>query len=449
MNVRATAWVLAAVLGVLTAAAEAQEGPLSAFGDLWTREPRAGSVALDENERPEGRLKAPSIRVEHRGQRDWCLTSRARVKVAEGDMLSMSAWLRVRGAGGASISLVTYDAAGKVVEWMCGPAEASKGGDWQRVRSRLVVPRGVAAVVPRLCGQGPATVWMQQFTWQKTGSMKDMIDRDLPERVTVANGAIAVTFDTAGAALEVLDRRTKRAWRQAGPGKLIVLKCAKVAGGLNARLLHTAESLEIDLKLRLDGDGPELTLALAADGPLHRPIQFPSPFVTRAGTHLVVPMNEGISYPVDDGTIRAFRLIAYGGHGICMAFWGVTDGEAGHMAIIETPDDAAIRIGRTGGLLCVAPEWDPQKGRFGYERRLRYVFLDRGGHVAMCKRYRAHARKIGLLRTLAEKRKEVPAVDLLAGAVNVWCWDRDPVEMVKEMQAAGIERVLWSNRGSP
>jgi hypothetical protein len=449
MNVRTSAWVPGVMLWALTAGAEAREGPLSRFHDLWTRQPNAGSAAVDESQRPEGPANLPSIRIEHRGERDWCLTSRARLEVAEGDILNLSAHLRLRGQGTATISLVTYDAAGKVVEWMYGSAEARKGGGWHRVRSRLIVPPGVASVVPRLTGSGKATVWMQQFTWQKAGSVKDMIDRDLPGRVTAANDAISVTFDTAAATLEVLDRRTKHTWRQERPGKLIVLKCEKVAGGLNARLLHAAGSLEIALKLRLEGDGPELTLALVAEGPLHRPIQFPGPFVTGAGTYLVVPMNEGISYPVDDRTIRTFRLVAYGGHGICMAFWGVTDGAAGHMAIIETPDDAAIRLRRSAGLLCVAPEWDPQTGRFGYERRLRYVFFDRGGHVALCKRYRAYAKKIGLFRTLAEKRKDVPAVDRLVGAVNVWCWDRDAVGIVREMRAAGIERILWSNRGRP
>jgi hypothetical protein len=165
-------------------------------------------------------------------------------------------------------------------------------------------------------------------------------------------------------------------------------------------------------------------------------------------------MNEGISYPVDDESIDPMRLIAYGGHGICMAFFGATDGEAGWTAIIETPDDAALRIDRRGGGrgnegLVAAVEWDPQKGRLGYARRLRYVFFDRGGHVAMCKRYRAHAKETGLLKTLAEKRAENPAVDLLAGAVNVWCWEREPVAIVTEMREAGIERILWSRRAEP
>jgi hypothetical protein len=98
--------------------------------------------------------------------------------------------------------------------------------------------------------------------------------------------------------------------------------------------------------------------------------------------------------------------------------------------------------------LAVAPEWDAQKGQFGYERRLRYVFFDGGGHVAIAKRYREYARQIGLLKTLAEKRQENPNVDLLVGAVNIWNWDADPVQLATQMRAAGIERILWSRGGS-
>jgi hypothetical protein len=127
----------------------------------------------------------------------------------------------------------------------------------------------------------------------------------------------------------------------------------------------------------------------------------------------------------------------------------VTDGQAGQMAIFETPDDAAIRMSRLDGRLVIAPEWDPQKQAFGYTRKLRYIFLNQGGHVAMAKRYRDFARQAGLLKTLEEKRRSNPNVDLLMGAVNVWCWDRDAVGIVKEMQAAGIERILWSNQQSP
>jgi hypothetical protein len=131
-----------------------------------------------------------------------------------------------------------------------------------------------------------------------------------------------------------------------------------------------------------------------------------------------------------------------------MAFWGVTDDRQGHGVIIETPDDAAIHLVRLEDRLAIAPEWDAQKGQLGYARRLRYVFFDHGGHVAIAKRYREYARQIGLLKTLAEKRRENPNVDLLVGAVNIWNWDTDPVQSATQMRAAGIERILWSRGGS-
>jgi len=71
------------------------------------------------------------------------------------------------------------------------------------------------------------------------------------------------------------------------------------------------------------------------------------------------------------------RLIAYGGHGICMAFWGVTDGKV-DIWRSSRPGYAAIQMGRTDGRLFIAPEWDPQKQTFGYTRRLRYVFFKEG-----------------------------------------------------------------------
>ncbi|UCD58249.1 MAG: hypothetical protein JSV16_03815, partial [Candidatus Hydrogenedentota bacterium] len=119
------------------------------------------------------------------------------------------------------------------------------------------------------------------------------------------------------------------------------------------------------------------------------------------------------------------------------------------MAIIETPDDATIHINRIQGTLCIAPKWESQKGVFGYTRKLRYVFFDKGGHVAICKRYRSYAKETGRLKTLAQKRSENPDVDLLIGAVNVWCWDKDALSIVRKMKSVGIERILWSHRRSP
>jgi hypothetical protein len=271
----------------------------------------------------------------------------------------------------------------------------------------------------------------------------------MAEEMSVSNAAISVSVNADDGTLSVTDKRTGHIWQQKALVKGKVTETSQVADGIDMTWQQPGLDVDAQIKLRLAADNPEFTLALSAKGSLKWSMSFPHPFVTEPGTYLVVPMNEGISYPVDDESIKTRWLSAYGGHGICMAFWGVTDGRQGHMAIIETPDDAAIHIQRADERLCIAPQWQSQKGRFGYTRKLRYVFFDKGGHVAICKRYRSYAKQAGLLKTLEQKRKENPNVDLLIGAVNVWCWDRDSVGICRYMQSAGVDRILWSHRGNP
>ena len=270
-----------------------------------------------------------------------------------------------------------------------------------------------------------------------------------PNKLTISNAAISVTLHTDDATLLVTDARTGQIWRQKSLTKGQIVQSRKLPNSIEMTWHHAGLNMDIQTKLRLDSDNPEFTLAISAEGDLKGSLGFPNPFLTEPGTYLVVPMNEGISYPVDDESIKTRWLSAYGGHGICMAFWGVTDGRQGYMAIIETPDDAAIHIQRVDNRLCITPQWQSQKGRFGYTRKLRYVFFDKGGHVAICKRYRSYARKAGLLKTLQQKGKENPDVDLLLGAVNVWCWEKNALAFVREMKSLGIERILWSHREQP
>jgi len=280
--------------------------------------------------------------------------------------------------------------------------------------------------------------------------ISDLRSKELPEEVSIDNKAITIVLSTRDSTLCVTDKRTGKTRRQKPASqKTALLHVEAVGDTLDMVLYHPPADMKVTARIDLIESLPEFTLNLSAEGVLHTPLGFPHPFVSDAGTYLVVPMNEGISYPVEDETIEPMRLIAYGGHGICMGFFGATDGTRGYMAIIETADDASIRIRRIDNRLCIAPEWAPQKGCFGYDRRLRYRFLRDGGHVAMCKRYRAHAQKAGLLKTLKQKAAENPDVDLLVGAVNVWCWERDAIAFVKAMKSIGIERILWSHRNPP
>ena len=425
---------------------EAEQGRTSGWAELWTREPGQGEAGLDNEVRHSGDY---SVRIEHRGAQDWSLASEKRLDVKGGELFTIQGWVKTKGTGSATIGVIAYDKNGKAVDWVLGGRTAAGAAEWRLLRSRFVIPRNVTTIHPRLIGNGPATVWLDDFSLAKEGNVTDMRSKDTSERLAIDNAVISLTVNTADASLSVKDKRTGRIWRQQSSGEGAILRIAKVRNSIEMTLLDGSSGMDVQVVIRLEPDRPEFTMALRGEGELETALRFPHPFVTEAGTYLVVPMNEGISYPVEDKTISAGRLVAYGGHGICMAFWGATDGQVGYMAIIETPDDASVRIKRLDGNLCIAPEWDSQKGRFGYTRKLRYVFFDEGGHVAMCKRYRRYAKEIGRFKTLAQKRKENPNVDLLIGAVNVWCWERDALDIVREMNSVGIDRILWSNRKSP
>ena len=430
-----------------------EQGRASGWTGLWTREPGCGEVTLDKEISHSGNFSA---RIEHRGEEDWSFSSEKRLDVKPGDLFTLQGWVKIKGAGNTTIGVITYDEKGKAVEWAFGGRTAAGPRDWQLLHSRFVIPRNVVAIHPRLIGYRPATVWLDDFSLVKEGNIMEKRPKDMPERLSLSNATISLTLHTADAILSVTDKRTGRSWRQQSLNEAGIIHSEKIGDSIELTLLDSPSGMDVQTVLRLERDYPEFTVTLSADGDLEQALKFPHPFVTEPGTavrhpaeYLVVPMNEGISYPVEDKTIDTTRLIAYGGHGICMPFWGVTDGRQGYMAIIETPDDASIQIRRLDGKLCIAPEWDPQKGRFGYTRKLRYVFFDKGGHVAICKRYRSYANKAGVLKTLEQKRNENPNVDLLIGAVNVWCWEKDALSIVREMSSLGIARVLWSRRQSP
>lgn len=426
------------------------EQQLAGWNQLWTRTP-GGKAAIDTGLRHGGQR---ALRIEHSGSQDWSFQQTEPLAVKPGQIYELSGWLRVEGEGTATLCVTLRGAEDRVIDWAFGAATgrdmaARAAADWRRVRSKFVVPRGAQNMLPRLIGNGPAKVWLDDAVLTLAGTLDELRGGDLPKQLKVSNSLIEVTLQPAEGTFSVVDRRTGRRWRQPAAGDVIVLAAGPAQRGFQLKLLQPAAALPIDVSFRLDPQRPELVVELAADGDLQKTLRFPGPLLTAKGDFLVMPVNEGISYPVDDASLRPMHYHLYGGHGLCMGWYGVTDGQQAVMTIAETPDDAAVRVPRRAGLLCLEPEWQPQKGKFGPTRRMRYVFFDRGGYVAMCKRYRRHAQHAGLLKTLAEKRKANPHVDILVGAVNVWCWDRDPVAICRELQAAGLQRILWSHRGNP
>ena len=409
----------------------------------WSRTEKAATLAT----RADGALE-----LRHTSDQDWAIHGMAPVDVKPGDVFRLACTSKALDGVAAprpySLSVILRDAKGKVMSWAYGSRSAKPG---EAVVSEFMIPRGAARIEPRVVGDGPTGVVVADFKLQARGNLLPK-DGAPPADVTAETDHLKVVVSGTDAALAVTDKRTGRVWAPGAPGTLFVTGLARSGRAICATVIDPASLRTWGILVAPSPKRPELLVTVTGEGEMPVALAYPQAFATKPGDRLIVPMNEGISYPVTEPDGIPGRLAAYSGHGICMAFFGVQDDAtgAGWMGIIETTDDAAAVFRRPaeGAPFAAGVSWEAQKGRFGYPRRLRYVFFEKGGYVAMCKRYRAYAKAQGKLKTFAEKAQDRPLVDRLLGAPNVWCWDGDKIGMAKKLKAAGIDRFLWSAGGS-
>ena len=122
--------------------------------------------------------------------------------------------------------------------------------------------------------------------------------------LSVSTPTLELTFQVKDAAFAVTDRRSGQTWSQRPNRNVVVLDARPVEGGVDLRLRPAAGGPEIAAAIRLEREAPEVVVDLKADGPLADSLPFPSSFISRPGETLILPVNEGIGYPVDDATHR-------------------------------------------------------------------------------------------------------------------------------------------------
>jgi hypothetical protein len=417
------------------------------WNTLWTRKPETGKASIVTNNHAE---YGKAIKIDYIGDQDWSVNQVHQLKVKPGEIYELSGDVKLHGPGLVTLTVITRDENGEVQNWSLGKGTSRKTEIWKNVYSRFIIPDKVTSIQPRIIGSGAATIRVDNINLTSQGNLDELRNRNLPNTISISNDIIRATLDTTDATINFKDNRGNLKWIQNGKTSFVILDAKAANDSINIKLLNVLSLRKATATICLDGNKPEFLITLKANGKMTESLLWPAPFKSTKGEFLIMPVNEGISYPVDDESLPEMYYYLYGGHGLCMPWYGaMANNTAGWMAIIETPDDAAVRVSRQAKLLTLSPEWKPQKGNFGPDRVIKYIFFDRGGYVAMAKRYREYAKNKKLFKTLAEKVKTIPAVDLLVGAVNVWCWDKNAPEICSEMQSLGIKHILWSSKCTP
>lgn len=422
---------------------------------VWRRAGGSGDAPFD----------GKSIEIRHDDAQDWSLNCFHKMPVRVGDrfVFSCATESLTDAQGTITPCVVTRRADGAVVSWAYASVKVAVG---KPGRTEFIVPPGIVSIEPRFIGTGPVAARLRDVSVERLGNV--LGDRPPAEALTLTNDRLTLAVSPADGGLSVTDRRTGRVWRPAdkeGQTPMLVAGGRRADGpdgqpGLRLEMVDPSDLARYVVTYLLEGD--EVSVAIDADRsvgagpvPMKGVLDYPAAFAARKGDRLIMPMNEGIGFPVEENPPGLWREGMYSGHGLCMAFFGVAEEAtgAGWMALVETPDDAAMAVRPDRcGLLAAGPSWDPTRKTFGYPRRMRYVFFDRGGHVAMAKRYRRYAQEKGLLVTFAEKAKARPRVVDLCGSPNLWITggkDAERHAVVDDLHAAGWTNLLWSGNGSP
>ena len=282
--------------------------------------------------------------------------------------------------------------------------------------------------------------------------------------VRLESDALAVAVEPKDGLFSVADKRTRRVWRGDAAAKDSGLprswRCRTVTrtGKRTVELVFGDECDKGDdsrksVLFELDGAELLVTLDFGRDTSWTNTVRYPYPLETQKGDRLIIPRNEGMGYPVDEEHQYFSSAPFFCGNWVSMHFWGVTEdvSGAGMMGIVENPEDAMLEIFRLGPekRYAAGVGWIGEFKKFGYPRRIRYVFFDKGGHVAVAKRFREYARSCGWLKTFAEKMEQRPNVARLPGAPNIWAMipDEKKLAHAKELKSLGIKRFLWSAGG--
>jgi hypothetical protein len=433
------------------------EDDRSGWSPLWVRDDGAGETSIVAST---SRAGEHALEVRYRGAHDWSFAQADRIAVRPGEVYALSGFTKLDNVrGNVELSVVTETSDHQVLEWLHGRKEASGTSDWRKIEGRFVVPRACATIRFRITGNGPGVAYFDALSLRR---VKDAPFATNAVEIAITAGGTTLRWLPDADRLRIEGKPGEPVYTLAGLGTGAVSAPEKTSDTTMRVAIVDAEANGAWATASVDGKG-DVVFTLRGEGAMGGDVEMPGPMLAERGQSWVLPINEGLLVPADDTRFPnwGWGFVLYGGHGLSMPFVGLTDGRAGLIAIAETQNDATARSYKPGALGkgtagAWSFAWQPSKGTYAYERRLRVRRIAAGGYVAIAKAYREHARASGLVVTLKDKAAKNPNVDKLLGAIDLWYWQnaaswrRDPhgESQARKLKDAGIDRVLWSNEAS-
>jgi hypothetical protein len=230
--------------------------------------------------------------------------------------------------------------------------------------------------------------------------------------IILENTNLIVEINKLELTFDVQDKTSGKKWTQRKAfNELELIDYKKNANGVELNVVkkdnnNNLENNTLTIEISFDNKNKsELVVKVKVDKNSPR-IVFPYPFVDE-NCELILPLNEGVIWPSSMMPFEPVDFPLFSGNMISMPFFGAIDENDGYMAIVETPDDAYIRVEPIDGISTMYPKWadivdimedkdfktdDGQEERKEKlaEREIRYIFMNSCNIVKMAKKFREH-----------------------------------------------------------
>lgn len=413
--------------------------------DVWCRTDDSLKTTFDE--------ETQIFSLKHTGEKDYSVTISNTVSVEPGEtyMIAANVFLSY---GEVVESFVLRDKDNQEIDWSAGSSKVYPANGYQAVYAVVTANQNVATIQPRFIGNGKTEAKI------KNVSLYKLKINGNTETSCIENEVLKVICDIKTCSVTVTDKRIGKSYFQCSEklNDVIFSECVETDKSIKFKAFDSKGKQVMSYGLEFSPDNAA-TIDYFIDMPSDKQFSsfaFPQKSISQPGDYLVLPINEGMCFDYDDSELPKYEFVTYGGHGLCMPFFGITNSitGAGFISIIKDPDDCTVGFKRQE-TNCVGAVWKGQMGKFGYSRHLSQTFLTEGNHVAIAKHYREYAKQKGLLVTFEEKMRQrgragAENLTKLMGAVNIWSWYYDwngheASDFAKKIKDAGIENILWSH----